>query len=195
DIAYSSDGRTVLIGCEDGVMRRYSRDSGRLQHEFPGHKSFIYNVSIKSDGKKYASAGEDGTVRIWDAVTGKELLCYDRHRDRVTTVAFAWGGQVFSASADGAMRVWDENTGKDTQPDLHVGSRCVAPSLNGKFVATGSLDGTVRILDGKTGRRILTLFGHTDEVLYVLMTGDGRRLVSASADRTVKIWNIEGLSP
>jgi WD40 repeat protein/serine/threonine protein kinase len=194
DVAYSKDDRNVLIGCEDGVMRLFSRDTGKLLREFKGHTGFVYNVSVKSDGKKYASAGEDGTVRIWDAESGEQLLRYRGHRDRVTTVAFAWGGHsVFSASADGAMRVWDENTGQDTQAELRVGSRCVSPSVNGKYVATGSLDGTVRILDGKTGRRMLTLRGHTDEVLYVLMTGDGRRLVSASADHTVKIWNIDGL--
>jgi WD40 repeat protein/serine/threonine protein kinase len=194
DVAYSKDGRSVLIGCEDGVMRLYSRDTGQLLRDLPGHEGFLFNVSISADGQKYASAGADQTVRIWDARSGRELLCYRGHRDRVTTVAFAWDGHsVFSASADGALRIWDQNTGQDTQLELRVGSRCVQPSVGGKLLATGSLDGTVRVLDGKSGRRLLTLRGHTDEVLYVLMTDDGRRLVSASADRTVKVWNIEGL--
>jgi WD40 repeat protein/serine/threonine protein kinase len=194
DVAYSPDGRNVLIGCEDGAMRLYSRDTGQLLHVFEGHKGHVYNVSIKGDGQKYASAGEDGKVWIWDARSRRQLLCYQRHRDRVTTVAFAEDGHtVFSASADGVMRVWDENTGQDTRPELRVGSRCVAHTPNGKHVVTGSLDGTVRILDWKTGRRILTLRGHTDEVLYVLLVADGKRLASASADHTVKIWNIEGL--
>src|SRR5262249_9207801 len=47
DIAYSPDGRNVLIACEDGAIRLYSRDTGQLLHVFEGHKGYVYNVSIK----------------------------------------------------------------------------------------------------------------------------------------------------
>ena len=70
--------------------------------------------------------------------------------------------------------------------------RAAAFSGDGRWVVTGSRDGTARVwrADGTGPARILK--GHTGEVLAVAFSPDGRQVVTASADRTARVWRVEG---
>jgi len=65
----------------------------------------------------------------------------------------------------------------------------VAFSPDGKWLATRSFDGTVKLWDAGAGQELLTLKGHSDVVHSVAFSPDGKRLASGSADRTVKLWD------
>ena len=65
----------------------------------------------------------------------------------------------------------------------------VAFSPNGKMLASGSWDQTVRLWNVNTGRLLHTLTGHTNEVLSVAFSPDGKTLASASWDGTIRLWN------
>ena len=80
-----------------------------------------------------------------------------------------------------------------TQPsEGHTGSiRSVAYNSNGKNLATGSADNTVKLWDIYTGECLKTLHSHTDLVRSVTFSPDGKMLASASRDLTVKLWDVE----
>jgi WD40 repeat protein len=70
------------------------------------------------------------------------------------------------------------------------GVNSVAFSLDGKTVASGSGDGTIKLWDIVTGREIRTFSGHSWFVYSVAFSPDGKTVVSGSRDKTVKLWDV-----
>lgn len=161
-----------------------------------GHTSRVKYVTFSPDGKRLASASWDGTVKLWDVATGKEILTFKGHKaqlniDQVWSVAFSPDGKwIASASYDQTVKLWDPVTGKELlslkHPDL-VYSMAVSP--NGKRLASGSRDKSVRVWDTATGKKLLTLKGHTIGVVSIAFSPDGKRLASGDSDTSVKLWD------
>jgi RNA polymerase sigma factor (sigma-70 family) len=66
----------------------------------------------------------------------------------------------------------------------------VALSPDGKVLASGSADKTIKLWDVKTGQNTATLMGHTDQLCCVALSPDGKTLASGSADETVRLWDV-----
>ncbi len=93
------------------------------------------------------------------------------------------------------VRVWRTDTGDDWRTFRgHTGSsiRSVTFSPNGKFLATGGVDNTVRLWKVESGELLHTLVGHTDKVNSVKFSPNGKFLASGSRDETVKLWKVDG---
>src|SRR5262245_6589926 len=81
------------------------------------HRGGVFCVAFSADGKRVASAGRDGVVKVWDAATGKEALTLKGHTNQVLRVCFSPDGKhVASAAADNDVIVWDAATGERGRP-------------------------------------------------------------------------------
>ncbi|MGH3659439.1 MAG: WD40 repeat domain-containing protein, partial [Micromonosporaceae bacterium] len=68
---------------------------------------FVVDLAFSGDGTRLATAGGDGTVRVWDPRTGEQLLVLRGHKGSVISVAFSPdGSRLASAGADGTVRIW-----------------------------------------------------------------------------------------
>ncbi|MBI5757629.1 MAG: protein kinase, partial [Planctomycetales bacterium] len=113
-------------------------------------ESFALSVAFSADGKRLASASHDGTVKVWDAMSGQEALTLKGHTDWVNSVAFsADGKRLASASRDGTVKVWDATSGQETLTlKGHTNwVNSVAFSADGKRLASASRDQTVKVWD------------------------------------------------
>jgi WD40 repeat protein/tRNA A-37 threonylcarbamoyl transferase component Bud32 len=156
------------------------------------HADRVRSVAFSPRGDRIATASDDATARIWDAVTGQQILLLTGHVAPVTSVAFSPDGRhLVTGSLDQSARVWETATGREIlRLSGHTdGLRSVAFSPDGTKIVTGSRDKTARIWDAQTGREIIRLPGHAEWVTSAAFSPDGRQVVTGSFDTTAMIWD------
>ncbi|NYI07570.1 NB-ARC domain-containing protein [Allostreptomyces psammosilenae] len=160
-----------------------------VQRTFVGHAGPVFSVAVAPDGVWLATGSWDGTVRVWDRVTGACTATFTSARG-VESVAVAPDGTwLASGGSDGVVRVWDRVTGACTATltghASAVSSVAVAP--DGTWLASGG-DGVVRVWDRVTGACTATLTSTRGE-FSVAVAPDGAWLASGGSDGVVRVWD------
>ncbi|KAH6696713.1 WD40-repeat-containing domain protein [Leptodontidium sp. MPI-SDFR-AT-0119] len=195
-VAFSSDGKQIVSGSDDGTVRLWDAATGhQVLPILEGHISGVSSVAFSPDGTQIVSGSSDETVRLWDAATGQQALpALEGHILWVSSVAFSPDGtQIVSGSYDKTIRLWDAATGQQILSILKgniSGVSSVAFSPDGTQIVSGSSDHTVRLWDAATGKQVRpALAGHTSWVSSVAFSPDGTQIVSGSSDHTVRLWD------
>lgn len=212
-VVFSADGKLVVSASYDGTIRFWNARSGRLlrmvrapEDPYPTPGGFpaslkgrlyggIHSLALSPDGQILASGGWDGTVRVWDTGTGKELRTMRAHGREVTGLTFAPSGTVLaSASWHHTIRLWDPATGKEIQPRQASVSpmATIAVSPDGQVAATACADRSILLWSLKTREIAHYLRGHGDSIYSLAFSPNSQVLASASADRSVRTWTTTG---
>jgi WD40 repeat protein len=177
--------------------------TGKVLTRCRGHTSKILSIAFRPDGARLLSAAHDGTVRQWDAATGREVEPpYERHTAEVSAAVYSPDGQrVASGGADRTVRLWQAVGGHD-QVVLggHTGAISeLAFSRDGRQLASTSVglselsgDSTARFWETAPDATLPVLVGHTSYVYPVAFSPDGRWIASGAWDKTVRLWDAAG---
>jgi WD40 repeat protein len=168
-VAISSNG-AWLASCSKDIFLWDAMTGAKIAPPLRGHKSYILSIAFSPNGRHIVSGSSDKTVRVWDVLSGAEILSPFLHNLPVREVTYSPDGtRIASASVDGTVRVWDvtKPVNVSLMKSGHEDHISVLTfSDDGKYVATGSWDQTVRVWDASTGGQICPPFtGHTGILL------------------------------
>ena len=211
-LAFSADGRKLAAA--GGTAGRVGEVRIWDVHGTPakplatiqGHKDAILSVAFSPDGSTIATGSYDKLVKLWDAATGQELRTLKEHSDAIYNVAFLPGGlQLVSGAGDRTLKIWDVQSGKrlvtisDALDAIYAlavhpsGSKLAAAGAD-RMIRTWSWKGDAGSTAGPTAALLTSVFAHGEAVLGLAYSPDGTTIVSAGADRTIKIWDESTLS-
>jgi WD40 repeat protein/serine/threonine protein kinase len=200
-LVFSPDGQRFAT-CKEKFVKIWDAASRQVIHTLAGHTDWVYSFSFSRDGKRLASGGLEGQLKVWDLNTFKCIwdLANEGHRNCwVTGVAFNQEGtRLVSCGTDRRLMVWDLATGRKAREDLlHLDKGFIADvafSPDGKLLAVGAVadkDRFVTLWDTTTWQRVWRPFeGQTVGVMGVAFSPDGKRLATAGQDQTVRIWEV-----
>ena len=168
------------------AMHATSADSA----ESPLH--WVDSVALSPDANYLASAGRDGTARVWNLTTGQELVRLT-HGAPVEAVAFSRdGGSLSTGSFDGTARLWELPSGRELLRATHPGgSEVVAFSPDGKQIASGGSEGAVNVWSLSRSDQVAATTLR-DVVSAVGMSPSGDRVAAADSRGDLRIWSSDG---
>ncbi len=219
-LAFSPDGTRLAAGLGMPTMSvgDYGRQAVKVWDSYTGnevgfwqaHSNTIAGLAFAPDGSRLATASHDGTVKLWEAGTWRELHSWTADSISVRrtragafaadpslrsqgfeSVAFAPDGRSLAAGlVDGTIVAWDLATGRERY--AHRGHSSLvydlAYSSDGRTLASAGWDRLIKLWDARTGRELRTLRGHANWVMGVAFTPDSRNLASLDFDGVLRLW-------
>jgi WD40 repeat protein len=181
----SPDGTKVASGTYSGSLRLWSLETGQEIQSFEGHKDLISSLAFAPNGETLFSASRDGKIKQWDIKNGKPIKLFES--EKVFQINVSEDGKtLMSRTALHKFTFWDIATETIIQVIGESGfvGRLAISEKNNLFLAGFS------VWDLKTGEKLHTLSPQLGGITSMVMTPDERKVIIATSDHSVTMWDL-----
>lgn len=193
-LSFSPDGsRFASVGLYSSSGDVRQTDTGAALFTLEGHHTRLRSVAYSPNGEWLATGDRDGVVVLHDPADGQPLFSLASSTGEIYAIAFSPDeSQMVISTSKGRIELWNLEE-RSFEGGWSNGSvvNGLTYSVDGSLVISGSNDATVRFWDAVSGKRLVTLNGHSGSVNGISLSRDGATLASAGNDGLVIVWRIQ----
>ncbi|GMH33002.1 hypothetical protein BSKO_00836 [Bryopsis sp. KO-2023] len=171
--------------------------------QYENHTNNVTAVGFQKENKWMFSGSEDGKIKIWDLRTSRCQRDMNCKAPVNTVVLHSNEGELISGDQSGVIKVWDVTSGRYTcelVPEVGAPLRSMAVAMDGSLLVAANSNGICyvwRMCGGSSNPQrfepLYKLVAHPGHhILKALISPDVHHLATASSDKTVKLWNLDG---
>ena len=194
-VRVSPDKKWLLSTSDSAVMKLFNlQDLKAKPVIISSHKGFVLDAEFMPDNSGIVSVGSDGTIYFYDFNRSRLLK---QLQNSITSIEiepngnYIYGGTTRGQVVRIAMKDMSETVVATNKESSKITS--IDLSNDGKYLAFGSLSGSMILYDLFENREVEELFGHTSRVNDIAFSNNGKRMATASWDGTIQVWNMENL--
>jgi WD40 repeat protein len=210
---FSHDGRSLVTGSDDTTVKIWRIDGDKiptLQHTLTAHTKRVWSVRFSPNDRFLATGSSDGTIRLWEMATLTVVDIFPVYPNWMFSMDFSPDGRLLAAgNSHKEVKIWDvspDRVASSTailEPPADLAAKVAIATLHGhealastckfspdgKLLATGSSERTVRLWDTHSWHELSLWQGFTNTIASVRFAPDGNRLAAANQDCTISIWD------
>ncbi len=186
-LTWNCDQSLALTESKTAGAALWEAESGAILHRFEGQDSLVYECAFSANGSHFLRTNKGGRrTEVWDVTTGKQVSLLQGRQG-----AFSSDGAYVVTSDKDALKICSTETGALIQSLETYGAftNAFVVSRDGKrFAASSTNEPIVAVWDAESGQLLHKLKGHWGAVTMIRLSNDGHQVMTASDDKTVRIW-------